>query len=235
MNEVVISGIIKGEFSSTSRDGVRFTLVNRGKNGNQDEFITLAYGESAKFLTQHAQSGQRVVLQGRLSSEKLDTQKYHTAITASRILAISDSSQGMDYSYAVVSGLASSTGLTRLATNDTAVINLNVSNQREYFDKKTEETQVYNTFLGATVWSQAAETMAKEYAFPLENVPVVFDGILKSRSYTDKETQETVYKIDVWVNSITSGSASTASASPKPAREEGKVPARSRSLDNSPF
>lgn len=241
MNEVFISGIIKGEFEKTSRDGIKFLLLNRGKNNNQDEFIALAYGDSAKFLTQHAQSGQRVVVQGRLSSEKLDTQKYHTAVTVSRILSITDSSQGMDFSYAVVSGTAKSNGMTRLNNdNQTAVLNLNVANHREYYDKSKDETQTYTTFIGATLWGNTAEAANTEYSFPMEDVPVVFDGILKARSYEDKESGETVNKVDVWVNNLSVGTQSPASAAPSPRRDESprksdSTPARTKPLDNNPF
>lgn len=240
MNEVVLSGILNGELTSVSNDGVKFNVVNRsGKNGGVDEFICLAYGGSAKFLEQHAGSGQRVVIQGRLSSEKLDTSHYHTAITASRILSLGDSSSGLDYSYALVSGLASSKGVTYLKTN-TAVLNLDITNKRE-FRSREGEVQEYTTYLGGTLWSNLAEEVAKKFSFPLENVHVVIDGVLKPRSY--EKDGEVIHKIDVWANTfdtLTSGGTSVvaqktssvpqkSSATPPPRRN------KSPQLDEAPF
>lgn len=234
MNEVILSGIVKGDFEDASRDGTMFQVLNRGRNGEAEEFTCLAYGGSANFLRQHAESGQRVVLQGRLSSEKLDTENYHTAITVSRVLAITDSSNGMDYSHASISGLATSDGLTRLNNaNKTPLINLNVANKREYRNSDGD-VQEYTTYLGGTVWGRTAEDMEASYEFPMKDVPVVFEGILKPRTYENKDG-ETITKIDVWVNTV---SVSSASASTPPAPRAERAPAaprKSKKADDSPF
>jgi single-stranded DNA-binding protein len=234
MNEVIVSGIIKGDFEDVSNDGVKFLALNKGRNGESEEFICLAYGNSASFLRQHAESGRRVVLQGRLSSEKLDTENYHTAITVSRVLSITDSSQGMDYTHAVISGLASSDGLTRLNNkNQTPLINLNVANKREYRNAEGE-TQEYTTYLGGTIWGRTAEAVEEAYEFPMSNVPVVFEGILKPRTYENKDG-DTINKIDVWVNTINVSGQAPTSAAPAPKREERQAPRKSKPLEGSPF
>ena len=234
MNEVILSGIVKGDFEDASRDGVRFLMLNRGRNGESEEFICLAYGGSANFLKQHAESGQRIVVQGRLSSEKLDTENYHTAITVSRVLSISDSSSGMDYSHASISGLATSDGLTRLNNaNQTPLINLNVANKREYRNSDGD-VQEYTTYLGGTVWGRTAEDMEASYEFPMKDVPVVFEGILKPRTYENKDG-ETINKVDVWVNTVSVASAS-ASTPPAPrAERKESAPRKSKKADDSPF
>jgi single-stranded DNA-binding protein len=239
MNEVIISGIIKGEFENASRDGVKFSILNRGRNNEPSEFIALAYGNSGMFLKQHAKSGQRVVIQGRLSSEKLDTQKYHTAVTVSRVLSLGDSSQGLDFTQAFISGLASSTGLTNLANaNSTPVINLNIANLREYTNQEGDKQQ-YTTYLGATIWNQQAQAVAEAFSFPFENVPVVIEGILRPRSYPDKEDGETINKIDIWVNSMSVSVASPVASQP-PARKNQEpkgtsATRRTKPLESDPF
>lgn len=235
MNELILSGIVKGDFEDASRDGIKFLVLNRGRNGEAEEFVCLAYGGSANFLRQHAESGNRIVLQGRLSSEKLDTDVYHTAITVSRVLSISDSSSGMDYAHATISGLASSDGMTRLQNkNQTALINLNVANQREYRNNEGE-VQVYTTYLGGTAWGRTAEEMEAAYEFPMKDVPVVFEGILKPRTYENKDG-ETINKIDVWINTINVASGTPTSSAPAPRREKAEAaPRKAKKADDSPF
>lgn len=214
MNDVTVSGIIKGDFEKISNDGLRFSLVVRGRDGaDNDEFVALAYGNSAAFLEAHAESGQRIVMQGRISSEKLGTENYHHALTINRVLAICDSSMGIDYTHAVISGTARSDGLKNLNNSkQTAVLGLNITNTREY--KRDGETNVYTTFLSATVWGANAERLAAQQSFPISDVPVVLDGILKPRSY--EKDGASIGKIDVWVNDIQLGGA-TASPEDSPA------------------
>jgi len=236
MNEVILSGIIKGDFEEVSNDGVKFLVLNRGRSGNDaDEFICLAYGGSAGFLRQHAESGKRVVLQGRLSSEKLDTENYHTAVTVSRILSIADSSNGLDYSHATISGLASSDGLIRLNNkNQTPLINLNVKNKREYRNADGEVNE-YTTFLGGTLWGRTAEDFDESNSFPLQDVPVVFEGILKPRTYENRDG-DTINKIDVWVNTVNVFSPSSSSErAPAPRAPSQPRKSKAKSADDSPF
>lgn len=228
MNEVVLSGILKGDFTNVGNDGIRFTVVNRGKSDAVDEFFCLAYGSSADFLKQRATSGKRVVLTGRLSSEKLGTENYHTAITASRILSVVDSSNGTDYTYAVVGGLASTEGLVEMDNkNRTRLIGFNLVNKREY-TTSDGETKEYSTYLGATAWNKLADKIAEDYDCPLQDVPVVLDGILKPRSYENKNG-DTIHKIDIWINTISLGAVSIttpprSSQEKSPPKEQSKAP-----------
>lgn len=230
MNEVYISGIIKGDFVEVSNDGVMFTILNRAQRDGQDndEFTALAYGNSAKFLTQHAESGMRIVAQGRISSEKLGTENYHHAITVSRVLGICDSSQGIDYTHAIISGKARADEV-RTTGRGTSVLGLNVANERVY--KRDDEEQVYTTYLGATLWGDNADSFAQAHGLPLDNAEVVFDGILKPRSY--EKDGNTIGKIDVWINNITvSGAAADAPAPKKDTTAPGK---RQKKLTDAPF
>lgn len=235
MNEVTLSGVIKGSFEKVGNDGVMFQVVTRAQRGDEnDEFTALAYGESANFLNQHSKSGQRIVVQGRLSSEKLGTEQYHTAVTVTRVLAISDSSVGMDYSYAVISGNARTEGLKYLPKG-TPLVNLNVTNTRSYTNKEKEQ-KTYTTYIGATLWSDRAEAFSSTLdGQDLDNVPLVFDGILKPRSYNDKEGNS-IRKIDVWVNNVSVGTTPV-----EPREETAQVEAprrestRSKSVDDLPF
>lgn len=242
MNDVTLSGVIKGDFSEVSNDGVQFTIVNRNQRGDiseNEEFTVLAYGNSAQFLTQHADSGKRVVIQGRLSSEKLGTENYHTAVTVSRVLSVADSSQGIDYSHASITGFATSDGLKRLENaNQTALIGLNVVNIRTYKNREGV-TSEYKTYLTGTIWGATAEDAAEKYSFPFDNVPVLFEGILKPRSY--EKDGEKIGKIDIWINdfSVLDGSApapSTSAPRQKAAvRDEKPAPRTSKKASDSPF
>lgn len=240
MNEVTLSGVLKGGFEEVSNDGVKLTLVNRSQREDFDneEFIVLAYGNAASFLTQHAESGNRVIIQGRISSEKLGTENYHHAITASRVLGICDSSQGMDYSHAVVSGLATSEGVKHLSNaKQTAVLGLNVASVREYKDRDGK-VQQYTTYLGGTLWGANAEDFAARHTFPMQNVPVTFDGQLKPRTYENRDGNE-IYKIDVWANNVVVGTSSGTSEVPEAQTESqarsSSTRTKSKKLVDAPF
>lgn len=239
MNEVIISGIVKGDLESIGNDGIKFLVLNRGRSGENDEFICLAYGNSSSFLSQHVVSGQRVVLQGRLSGEKLGTENYHTAITVGRVLSISDSSSGMDYTNVVLSGEASSKGLTRLNNkNKTPLVPLNIRNKREY-KPNDGEVQEYTTFIDAAVWGKLAESVEESFELPMNNTQVVVYGMLKPRSYENKNG-ETVNKIEIWVTSINrlEGVQTQTSASrPQGKKEDAgtRPPRKSKSLEDAPF
>lgn len=239
MNDVTLSGVIKGDFAGVSNDGVQFIVVNRNQRGDiseNEEFTVLAYGNSAQFLTQHAESGKRVVIQGRLSSEKLGTENYHTAVTVSRVLSVSDSSQGIDYSHASITGFATSDGLKRLENaNQTALIGLNVANIRTYKNREGVVSE-YKTYLNGTIWGASAEEAAENYSFPFDNVPVLFEGILKPRTY--EKDGEKIGKIDIWINDFSVLDSSAASAAPASTRQkvaEKPAPRTSKKASESPF
>jgi single-stranded DNA-binding protein len=238
MNDVIISATLKGSFQEISNDGVQFTLVSRGGRGSSsmDEFTVLAYGNSAKFLQQHTQSGDRVVVQGRLSSEKLDSNVYHTAVTVNRVLSVSPAQNGIDYSKAVVSGLATCEGVRSVGEGNKKLASFNIANTRRYVTRDGDE-RTYNTYLSATVWGERAEHLEEQGLIPAEDREITLEGILKPRSYQNKEGQE-VNKIDIWVDDII---FSEAHSSPEPRRrsqaEEKSTPkeSTSKNLESSPF
>lgn len=247
MNDVVISATLKGGFEEISNDGVQFTLVSRGGNPGTppDEFPVLAYGNSAKFLRQHASSGDRVVVQGRLSSEKLNTDSFHTAITANRVLSISEASQGIDYTKAVVSGRATCEGVRTVGENSRSLAGFNIQNERRYVTKSGEE-RVYTTYLGATLWGDRAVDLQTQGLIPIKDENLTVEGILKPRTYTNRDGQE-VRKMDIWIDDIVFAQAQS-SPDPRPRRQntqessEGeRAPApqqtrnNTRSVDSSPF
>jgi single-stranded DNA-binding protein len=215
VNDVIISATLKGNFSEISNDGVQFTLVTRGGRGNNslDEFTVLAYGNSAKFLQQHAKSGDRVVAQGRLSSEKLDTEVYHTAVTVTRVLSVSESGSGIDYSRAVISGIATCEGVRSVGANDNKLASLNIANVRKYVSRDGEERS-YKTYLGASVWGDAAQRLEDEGLIPVTDGNVIVEGILKPRTYENKDGIS-VGKVDIWVDDI---SFTYAQQAPEPRR-----------------
>jgi single-stranded DNA-binding protein len=242
MNDVVLSAILKGGFQDVSNDGVQFTLVSRsGKGTDLDEFTVLAYGNSAKFLQQHASSGARVVVQGRLSSEKLDTEIYHNAITVNRVLSISKAEQGIDYSRAVISGLSSCESVKTAGKNGTNLAGLNIANARKYVGKSGEEKS-YTTYISATIWGDRAVQLESQGLIPMQEENVTIEGILKPRTYENKDGQS-VRKIDVWVDDIVFASAQF---SQEPRRrttdQETEKPQtrvsssqQTKSIDSSPF
>ena len=202
MNDVIISGLVKGnDFESVSNDGVMFkvaTRIGRGNNADPDVFNVLAYGNSADFVRQHASSGLRIVGQGRISSEKLETNNYHSVITLSRILSIGESRTGTDFTQAIVSGEVKSDGIKQ-TSKGTNLAPFNIKNVRTYRTRDGNEG-TYTTYLNATAWSDTASRLEAEGKVPCENEFAVITGILKPNSY-EKEG-ETINKIDVWVNDI---------------------------------
>lgn len=240
MNDVVISATLKGNFQEISNDGVQFTLVTRGGRSNSlDEFTVLAYGNSAKFLQQHAQSGSRVVAQGRLSSEKLDTEVYHTAITVNRVLSVGPAESGIDHSRVVVSGTASSEGVREVG-NGKKLASFNIANAREYVSR-SGENKSYTTYLSATLWGDRAEELVSQGLIPTQEANVTIEGILKPRSYENNNGQ-TVNKVDIWVDDIVFAQAHF-TQEPKPRQETREVqerqpqsaPQPTKQLDSSPF
>jgi single-stranded DNA-binding protein len=237
MNDVIISATLKGKFQEISNDGVQFNLVTRGGRtaSTLDDFTVLAYGNSAKFLQQHASSGDRIVAQGRLSSEKLDSDVYHTAITVNRVLSISPAQNGIDYTKSVISGLATCEGVREVGESRKKLASFNIANTRRYVGKDGDDRS-YTTYLGATIWGERAEELAAQGLIPATEENVTIEGILKPRSYQNKDGQ-TVNKIDIWVDDIIFAQAHS---SPEPRRREPRAEKESprentKSLESSPF
>lgn len=238
MNDVTISATLRGGFEEVSNDGVKFTLVSSSGRTELDEFIVLAYGNSAKFLQQHANSGDRIVAQGRLSSEKLDTDSYHTAVTINRVLSISPAENGIDFSRAVVSGLATCEGIKVVGQNK-QLANFNIANSRQYVSRDGEERS-YTTYLSATLWGDRATQLEEDGLLPANEESVMIEGILKPRSYTNKDGQE-VSKIDIWIDDLVFAQAQYSS---QPRRKSPPAETRSttsasapqtKNLESSPF
>lgn len=236
MNDVIISATLKGQFEDISNDGVQFTLVSRsGRPGTPpDEFSLLAYGNSAKFLKQHASSGDRIVAQGRLSSEKLNTEVFHTAITVNRVLSISEASQGIDYTKAVVSGSASCDGVKTIESSNKSLASFNIQNERRYITKAGDE-RVYTTYIGATLWGDRALELEAQGLIPSNEENLTVEGILKPRTYTNREGNE-VTKMDIWIDDIVFAQAQS---SPEPRQKRTTQPVEQQSqvrrVDSSPF
>lgn len=203
MNLVTLSGVLDGGFSPVSNDGVQFSVITKSTRNNvvadPDVFVVLAYGNAAQFLQQHAKSGNRLTLQGRISRENLGEGNWHTVITANHVLSISDSSQGMDFSNAIVFGKATSDGI-RFTNSGKPVLSLNLENTRTYRSKDGNVSE-YRTFIDATAWTNLAEDLAQKYSFPLTEAPVLVTGLLKPDNYT-KDDGTQINKVVVWANEV---------------------------------
>lgn len=200
INSVTLSGLINGEFTPVSKDGVQFTvsIPNQNSQDLTDDFLVVAYGNSAQFLKQNAQSGYRVVLEGRLSSEKLDTDNYHVVVSTVRVLDInSNPALGRDFTLGTVSGLASCKEVSLVGAKSTPVASLNINNQRTY--TKEGESFTYTTYLGASLWKDLAESVSSYVPFTDQRVLVV--GVLKPRSYENSNGAR-IYKVDIWANNV---------------------------------
>lgn len=243
MNDLTLSGIISEAFSDYGADGISFpVLTTQGSSSNtqaiSDQFTCLAFGNTAALIKARANSGDRIVIQGRLGSEKLGTEKYHSAITIGRVLAITEAEKGTDFSNIVVSGDAEIQELKYVGAKDTALVPIRLTNYR-YFTKDGE-TQTYRTFIGGSVWGDRAEALGQHAG---TERPVTLLGGLRARSYEDKDG-DTIEKIDVWVQEVLAGEdlapQEAGSSQPSQKREAPapKKPAarkRSSSLDDDPF
>jgi len=219
MNHVILSGLIKGnDFQEVSNDGLLMqvaTRIGRGNNADPDVFNVLAYGKAAEFVRQHAESGQRIVAEGRLSSEKLGTNNYHTVITLHRVLSIGDSRTGMDFTQAVVSGTLRAEEL-KTTSKGTVLAPFNVKNVRQYRTRDGNQGE-YTTYFNATAWSDKAEQLQAEGYVPCQDEYAILNGILKPSSY-EKEG-ETVNKIEIWIDDINFSGAQASSSPAEQATE----------------
>lgn len=205
MNDVTLSGIISTNFEEYGNDGILFqTSVSSpgyaGKERQVDDFVCLAYGNAAQLLRQRGKSGQRIIFQGRLGSEKLGTDKYHSALTVARILGLTDAENGTDTAHIVVSGASEVQDIRYVGSKDTPLVPIRMTNMR-YF-KKDNEVLEYRTYVGASVWGDKARTLNETTSG--EDIPIIIYGFLKPRSYQDRDGDD-IGKIDVWVQEVFGG------------------------------
>lgn len=229
MNVFFASGLLSGQFDKVSNDGISFKLTVKNKD-RVEEYTCVAYGEAAKRLQSGVRSGERLVLQGRLGSEKLNTDVYHGVLSVSRVLAVTDAEAGVDYTYAVVAGQAEAKELA-FTGNGAPVVNLSILNKREYKDKQGE-VQEYKVYVTGTLWNDRADALNNSMTLPA-SFPTVIGGQLKPKSYPNKDGK-TVNRIDVWVEDmqkssgeeLSSGSAQEVSTPTR--RQDASTPTSSR-------
>lgn len=197
MNVFFVSGLIAGKFEKVSNDGISFSVTTKNKD-RVESYSAVAYGEAAKRLQTGARSGDRVVIQGRLGSEKLNTDVYHGVLSVSRVLGISDAESGVDFTYAVVAGEATANELSYTG-NGAPVVNLSILNKREYKDKE-DNVQEYKVYVTGTLWNDRADALNNSTTLPA-TFGTVIGGQLKPKSYENKQGKQ-VSKIDIWVEDI---------------------------------
>lgn len=244
MNDLTLSGIISSSFEEFGQDGISFpVLVSQGSSNTtvSDQFTCVAFGQSAAFIRNRASSGSRIVIQGRLGAERFGGEKYHSAITVGRVLAISESEAGTDFSNIVVSGDAEIQELKYVGDKGTALVPIRLTNLR-HFTNKEGEVQTYKTFVGASVWSERAEALEPQTN---RNMPVVLQGGLRARGYEDKDGDQ-IEKIDVWVQEVFADGVSDAPPPPRRGstnerqstsspKKKADTRRRTASLDDDPF
>jgi len=234
MNSVTISGIVVDDFNVVRADTVHFLVGNKGRDdGETVLFDVIAHGDIAKRLQSKVKSGQRIVLQGRLSSEKLseDDPTYHNAIVVSRVLS-EDGSSGMDYSNIVIEAMVNCNEVKTVGAKAQAVANLDLKAIRRFKDKEGNEKS-FTSFLSASVWGERAEALRA--ALPFTDQPMFITGTLRPRQYENKEGN-TVKRIDIWVDelTLTSGSPITSIPQKYENKDKAAAPARGRARAAAP-
>lgn len=199
MNAAVVSGIRKGDLSEAPNEGIRFTLLTTGNQGHHDEFEVVAYGQSAAFIEHNTSSGDRIVVFGRVSSDRLGTDQFHHVINTTRVLSTGESDKGVDFNFAVVSGESEIDAVQQ--TERSQFARISTRNLRHYQD------QVFTSFVNGTAWGERADALASEVGnLPAKNVPMVYEGMMRPRTYQNDEGLD-IHKIDIWVQeySLASG------------------------------
>jgi single-strand DNA-binding protein len=85
----------------------------------------------------------------------------------------------------------------RFSPSGAAVANMTIASTPRTFDRQANEWRDGETlFLRASIWREAAENVAESLT---KGMRVIAEGVLKSRSYEDKKTQEkrTVIELEV--------------------------------------
>lgn len=196
MNNVFISGLVNGGFKQLKEDSVHFVLAQKGKDDELSLFNMVAYGEVAKRL-EGVESGTRIAVQGRLSSEKLDEEgPYQNVIAVSRVISVGGT--GTDYSHASIVAALTAKELKRVGSKALAVINADFKTTRE-FKKPNGEVTTYTSYFNGSIWSERAESLAE--SLPLVDERVFVTGTLRPRSYENKAGQE-VFRIEIFVDTV---------------------------------
>lgn len=209
MNVVVMSGVITSDFSKVSNDGALFDVqivTSGGKEGAapiKDSYMVAAYSKIAERLEKDAKIGQRIILEGRISSEKVGGEEFNHVININRVFAVVDNkASDFDYARGTIGGVATSKPLNELASG-AVVVNLNVKTVRLYEDKTTKEMKEYKTFVDAAVWNDLARSYNNVYQ-GVEEEPITLSGALKPSSYP--RNGETVHRIAIWATDIMTAS-----------------------------
>jgi len=239
MNDVTLSGIISGSFQEYGNDGILFKAVVSAGSNNSDEFTCLAFSNNASFIKHKGKSGQRIVFQGRLGSDKLGTENYHSALTVGRVLAITDSDNGTDSASIVVTGESEVQDIRYVGQKETPLVPIKMTNLRS-FRGRDGQTNTYKTFIGASAWSDRA--VALNASSPEGVYPLVVSGFLRSRNYENQDG-DTIEKIDVWVQEVLQGeglfgdedSSPAETAKPEKSSKTEKKEPRRAAVDDAPF
>lgn len=199
MNAAVISGIRKGDLEPLENNGVKLTLFIAGQNPNvpDEEFIVAAYGQTAEFLQHMTQSGDRIAVFGRISSEKLGTENFHKVISAWHVLAVGDSEKGADFSYAVVSGTADLSDIREAGRS--TVMRVDTKNIRVYQDRE------FTNYVSGSAWGETADAIAAAAGgAPSSGVNIVYDGPVRAGSY-QRQDGATIHTADIWIRDYVVG------------------------------
>jgi len=226
MNNVFISGIVKGEAVAVPAkvregeqpkpDNVLRTIVIVDSKGNSKEFKALALAGELGDKFKGIPSGKRVILDGRIGSEELEPKSgiYQGVISVRRLIAVIDAMNGIDVAVGTVGGAASCEGL-RFTESGTPIANLNIKNTRTFTKRDGSSPVTVTTYLNAVAWTDKAQQISQH--LPLVDTQVVVSGMLVPSEYkSTKHGGAMISKIEVWADEVSIGGA-TSSDTPAPA------------------
>jgi single-stranded DNA-binding protein len=237
-NSAILSGLVSSEISSIKNDNILFTVSTHDpQSDNTRDFKVVAFGDAATALKAKAQSGDRVVVQGRLSSEELEAESkmYHGVFQISRILAINPE-DGSDYSNGELEGLASCKEVRKTGTGK-SVATLNVKVSRTFKGKDGKEV-TYPHYANVTLWGDRADALKS--LVPFENRRITASGGLMPSEYaSSKHGDAMLSKIEIWADSLSfvseEGAVADSPAPSAPAARPARAPARKVADSDLPF
>lgn len=184
-NEVIISGVINS-VKSYSNEGALLVVTNTDKDDRVKEFSVVAFSDTASTL-KSGKKGERVVLLGRLSRDRLDPEVdvFHDVIYAYKVLSIGGD-EGQDYTRAYLEGEASirKEDLKKTSSNKD-VMNISIKHTRTYKDKSGSEKS-QTSYHRASLWNESA--LSFEDKLPISGVPYAVVGTLSSSTYASEKT-----------------------------------------------